>query len=50
MSCPVCNDEGTIVVEVYREGCDVEFERKACTVSTCEPGKVARAVHAADVA
>jgi hypothetical protein len=35
MACPVCNDEGTVEVEVYRRGKEREVERRPCSAPSC---------------
>lgn len=42
MTCPVCNDDGVVTVEVYRSGDAVEQESRPCSSPTCEVGRVTR--------
>jgi len=42
MTCPVCNGEGTVDVEVYENGKRTGIERKACTAQQCVAGRMTR--------
>jgi len=45
--CPVCEGSGWVNVKTHHTNGDVSVDRKACTVSTCAPGREARAFEAA---
>jgi hypothetical protein len=42
MTCPVCNDDGVVTVEVRRSGGVVEKESRPCSSPSCVVGGVTR--------
>lgn len=42
MTCPVCNDDGVVTVEVHRSGGAVEQESRPCSAPNCLVANVNR--------